>query len=309
MDKDGLSSIALICLLLVIILVAYYVRRNHVLDLRQLTLGEQVAGVVTATPKPEEKEEKKVTPVEGQDLMMTLASGVENAFQTDLVAGNLTTVTYINDQLWWRSDNEGYRILVTPAKTFGVQIPTKVRASDFTPSKAGENHPALADTLVAGVIKELNQQFNNLGYKKGSFKNCPISEANDPFNNCVATYTKGADKCSLIVGFGRLDRQLEIQAYFRLEVACAETYAVAYQKAQPYLFILEIANPAWRVPDMAVYEVKTVGTFSYVNFGSNYGIFQKNEKGQRLLAGGTTPPPCALVTQEQIPAEIYQNCY
>jgi hypothetical protein len=59
---------------------------------------------------------------------------------------------------------------------------------------------------------------------------------------------------------------------------------------------------------MAVYNVQTHSIWSRVDFGSNYGIFQRISSGYRLITGGLNPPSCTLVTQEQIPLAIYQSC-
>jgi hypothetical protein len=317
MDKDTFSTVALIGLLLAIIVSALYVRKANELVVARTDLNQVVGSIFdqfldvstpTATPQPTPKPTTSQKASWQIDPVPKVAAEIEAKFQSDLIAQNLSTVTYINDQLWWRSEKEGYRILVTGAKVFGAQVPTTQVAREKAPQDNKSEHPALTHPLLAKVSKEISTQLDALGFKRDHFKNCPLSEAYDPFNNCVYYYTRDQVKCSLIAGYGRLDKQPDQLPYLRLELACSSDYDSAYASAAPYLLTLSLINPDWYVPDMAVYSSRTVDNWTRVSFGQQYGIFTQLDDGYRLLTGGYYPPSCDLVTSENVPIEIYQEC-
>lgn len=242
------------------------------------------------------------------DPVTHLSNVLSKKFAAKINQGELEQANFINDQLWWRSDKENYRILVSNAKVTGFQVATTQTAMELAPKKTTDSHPAARHPLLKKVIKAINKEMSSLGYKKGQFSDCPVNEAYDPFNNCLATYIKDNHKCTLIAGYGRLDRQASVSPYLRVELACSDDYEAAYQTAQPYLYTLNLVNPEWRVPDMAVYNVAISGDWSRVSFGSNYGIFQKITSGYKLIAGGVNPVSCLVAQTNSIPQAIYQNC-
>jgi hypothetical protein len=324
MDKDGLSSVALIGLLLAIIITALYVRNANELVATRISydqvvggLFDSLSGVVantetngtpTTTPEPTSKPTATQKEAWQADPIPKIATEIQTKFQAELTANSLSSTTYINDQLWWRSDAEDYRILVKNAQVFGVQVPTTEAAKQKVPQSENDDHPALTHPLLAKVAKEISKQMSDLGFKRASFKNCPVNEAYDPFNNCVYTYTLESLKCSLIAVYGRIDKKPDLQPYLRLELACSSDYDQAYANAIPYLLTLNLINPDWRVPDMAVYAIQNYGDWSRVNFGHQYGIFRTIPGGYRLVTGGYLPPTCTLVNTESIPQAIYQEC-
>lgn len=242
------------------------------------------------------------------DPVSRLTTLLREKFVTKINQGELEQASFINDQLWWRSEKENYRILVSGAKVVGFQVATTQTAMELAPKKPTDSHPATRHPQLKKVIKAINKEMSSLGYKKSNFGDCPVNEAYDPFNNCLASYTKDNHKCTLIAGYGRLDRQPSTTPYFRIEFACSDDYESAYQTAQPYLYSLNMINPEWRVPDMAVYQATTVGDWSRVSFGSNYGLFQKITSGYKLVAGGINPVSCLVAQTNSIPQEIYKDC-
>ncbi len=242
------------------------------------------------------------------DPVSRLTTVLHEKFAPKISQGELEQANFVNDQLWWRSEKEDYRILVPAAKVTGFQVATTQTALELAPKKSTDTHPAARHPLLKKVIKAINKEMSNLGYKKSKFINCPVNEAYDPFNNCLATYTKDNHKCTLIAGYGRLDRQASTTPFLRVELACSDDYEDAYQLAQPYLYSLNMINPEWHVPDMAVYNVITSGDWSRVSFGSNYGIFQKITSGYKLIAGGINPVSCLVAQTNSIPQEIYREC-
>ncbi|MDO5561430.1 MAG: hypothetical protein Q4G02_01510 [bacterium] len=326
MDKDSFGTLALIGFLLALILLAVRVKKDQELVAIRpdySTVVAQVLGAVnqekstdaTAAACPQTcASPVAAEPVVEKEILaanptVSISNTLSEKFAKQISRGELEQVNFTNDQLWWRSPEENYRILVSGASVAGFQVPTTAKAATLAPSKENEAHPAATHPLLKKVIKTISKEMSSLGYKKSKFSQCPVSEAYDPFDNCVATYThKNGQKCSLIAGYGRLDRQLSETPYLRLELACSDQYEQAYQQVQPYLYTLRAINPEWRVPDMAVYQVETSGIWSRVSFGSNYGIFQKIDNGYKLVTGGATLPGCLLVQSNNIPQEIYREC-
>ncbi len=333
MQKEDFSTLALVAFLVILIIAAVYIRKEQELlarkpDLQTIvsnflgqtqaadaTVGGQVcpAGctstststTATPTPKPtaDDKEAWRADPA------TRVSTVLRQKFAKEILAGDLEQNDFIQDQMWWRSPDEGYRILVSPAKTTGYQVQTTEIAAELTPKNAKDLHPAAKHPVLKKVIKAINKEMSSLGYKKSNFSSCPVSEAYDSFNNCLATYTRDDHKCTLMAGYGRLDRQVSTTPYLRLELSCSDAYDTAYQAARPYLYTLNLINPEWRVPDMAVENVYTFGDWSRVNFsGGNYGIFQKVDSGYRLASGGNRPVTCLTAATAEIPQEIYQNC-
>lgn len=323
MKNESLGTISLVVLLLLIILVAVYVQKQQELvvyrpDINEVTgkALELLSGTATsssttcpagcvpaATPVPAtDKAKWQLDPVP------RITSQVEQKFKNELSKNHLEIASFENDKMWWRENKDGYRILVNEAKTLGVQVPTTETASQLAPKKTGEDHPALRHPLLKKVNKEIEKQMKALNYKKSSMANCPINEAYDPFNNCVSTFTKGEQKCSLIAGYGTLDKKPSATPFLRLELSCSKNYQADYNHIAPYLFSLNIVSPEWLVPDMAIYDIEEVGDWSRVSFGSNYGIFKKIDGGMRLVTGGIHSPSCTLVNSENIPNQIYHTC-
>lgn len=323
MKNESLGTLSLIVLLIIIILTAVYVQKQQELVVHRPDINEVTgralellsatatsssaacpAGCVAiATPEPTtDKAKWQLDPVP------RVAEQIDKKFKSELMKNHLETALFTNDKMWWREEKNDYRILVSEAKTFGVQVPTTEKASQLAPKKVGESHPALKHPLLKKIKKEIEKQMKTLNYKKDEMDNCPVNEAYDPFNNCLSTFTKGEQKCLLIAGYGTIDKKPSATPYFRLELACSDNYQTDYDKAAPYLFSLNILNPEWLVPDMAIYDVKKEGEWSRVSFGSNYGIFKKIDSGMRLVFGGTQNPSCELVETEKIPYKIYLNC-
>lgn len=326
MDKDSLGTLALIGFLLALILLAVRVKKDQELVAVRpdySTVVAQVLGTVSkeksveataaACPQtcasPAAAEPTIEKDVLAANPVASVSDALSEKFAKQISRGELEQMNFVDDQLWWRSPEENYRILVSNAGVAGFQVPTTAKAATLAPNKENEAHPATTHPLLKKVIKAISKEMSSVGYKKSKFSQCPVSEAYDPFDNCVATYThKNGQKCSLIAGYGRLDRQTSETPYLRLELACSDQYEQAYQQAQPYLYTLRAINPEWRVPDMAVYQVETSGNWSRVSFGSNYGIFQKIDNGYKLITGGTTHPGCLLMQTNNVPQEIYHEC-
>lgn len=336
MQKENLSTIGLIAFLFVLILVAVYLRKEQELvvtrpDLTTVvsqtleTLGggsgssesgavacpagcvaQNSANSTTTKQKPSDAQKEAWR----ADPATHVSEVLRTQFAKQILQGELEQGDFTNDQLWWRSDEENYRILVAPAKTTGYQVPTTATAGELAPKKPTDKHPAARHPLLKKVIKAVNKEMSKLGYKKSAFATCPVNEAYDPFNNCLATYTRDDHKCTLIAGYGRLDRQASVTPYLRLELSCSDAYEASYHLAAPYLYTLNLVNPEWLVPDMAVYQVEELGDWSRVNFGNNYGIFQKVEQGYKLVAGGDINNPVTCLTAQtfNIPQEVYQSC-
>ena len=325
MDKDNLGTLALIGFLLALIILAVRIKKDQELVAVRPdynTVTAQVLGVFSnlsaeATNAAECSQNCATEPASSpsdKDVLAsqpidTISKTISEKLAQPIARGELAQANFTNDQLWWRSEKENYRILVPGAQVAGFQVPTTDKAITLTPTKDDEAHPATTHPVLKKVIKIINQRMSSLGYKRSKFAQCPVSEAYDPFNNCVYTYThKNGQKCSLIAGYGSLDRQESTTPYLRLELACSDQYEQAYNQAQPYLYTLRVINPEWRVPDMAVYQVTNSGDWSRVSFGSNYGIFQKVENGYKLITGGLIDPGCLFVQENNIPQEIYQRC-
>lgn len=324
MQQNGPNALVWICFLLAIIVSASYFKlqietgRNTSLvaiasDLTNGQLGQsnvmvKKTNVLSATSLAQLQAERE-KPIESSNPINYLAGEIRKKFASDFVDNNLTDGIYAQDSLWWRSEKEDYRILVKNAYTYGVQqaVSKTLNTAEIEPGIT--THPASKNPQLAKIIKEIKSLFKELGYKEGKFNQCPVSQTYDPYNNCVATFTKGEQACSLLAGFGRLDGQIDLRSYERLELSCSDAYQTAYGEAAPYLRVLNLANPAWRVPDMAVYEVVSLDGWSRVSFGAQYGIYYQNSEGLQLLGGGSTPLPCALVETWQIPQVIYHDCF
>ncbi len=327
MEKENLNTIALLGFLLLLIIATLYIKKqqelvavrpdyNAVIAKTLLGFTGQAsteaqltescpAGCVAA--EKEEKPSKKQKDLWKADPVPRVSEVIDKKFSKNLDNKEIEQANFIDDQLWWRSEND-YRILVPQAKVLGLQVPTTKKAEELAPDKKNQNHPASNHPLLKKVIRTINKEMSSLGYKRSKINHCPINEAYDPFNNCLYAYTNGEQKCILMGGYGRLDRQESDKPYLRLELACSDQYELARAQQEPFLYTLQIINPEWQVPDMAVYSIKTVDDWSRVSFGSNYGIFQKISSGYRLLAGGLKAPTCELVRAENIPESIYQNC-
>ncbi len=329
MQKENLTTIGLIIFLVVMIFVALYYTREYELVATRPDLNSIVSRVLgdsttQATPGAQACPETtcppaELDPTEQQFLDYQanppshLITTIPEKLATQLAHDQAEAQYYVDDQLWWRAENSDqyspYRILVTPATVLGFQVPTTNTALELTPTGINnELHPAAKHPLFEDIITEIDRQMKDLDYKKSAFESCPVNEAYDPFNNCLATYTLDDYQCSLIGGYGRLDRQTSASPYLRLELACSNQFPTAYAQAQPYLYALELIDPEWRTPDMAVHSVQTAGEWSRVSFGQNYGIFQKITSGLTLVHGGDTLPTCALVQEKQIPLSLVPEC-
>ncbi len=317
MEKDSLSTVALIGLLLIMIVVALYVKKEQELLVTKPDVKTVVAQVLadqtttesqcdqscpTPTPTPSQKDKWR------QDPVPKIKEELEKKFAKEIEGEQIRTAFFVKDQVWWRSEKENYRILVDQAKVFGMQVPTTTKASELAAKNPGQDpHPANRHPQLKKAIREINKQMGDLGYKKDQFKECPVSEAYDSFNNCVATFTKDQQKCSLIAGYGTLEKSGTDQSQLRIELACSNQYEAAYQAAQPYLMTLNTINPEWRVPDMAVYQIAKNGVWSKVSFGTNQAIFEKVSEGYRLVDGGPKLN-CDKMWEAKVPQTVYENC-
>lgn len=324
MQQNGPNALVWICFLVAIIVSASYFKlqiaagKNTSLaaivsDLTNGQLGqsdvmEKKTHTLSAVSLAQLQEGQE-PPAESASPINYLAGVIRQKFASSFIDNNLTDGIYAPDSLWWRSEKEGYRILVKNARTYGVQQVVGKTLSTTDDIKPGiTTHPASKNVHLAKIIKEIKNLFKELGYKESKFSQCPVSQAYDPYNNCVAIFTKGQQYCSLLVGFGRLDRQPDLRSYERLELSCSDAYQAAYQQAAAYLRVLNLVNPTWRVPDMAVYEVHSLNGWSRVSFGAQSGIYYQSAEGLQLLGGGSAPLSCALVETWQVPQTIYQEC-
>lgn len=330
MQKENISTLALMVFLILLIVGAVYFQKQQALMATRPDIFSVVAKALSTDYFNHQKVNSstasgtcpsgcvstnnsgKTTKAEKlawqADPVSHLSTVLHDKFSSKINQGELEQTNFVNDQLWWRSEKENYRILVSGAKVTGFQVVTTQTALELAPKKSTDLHPAARHPLLKKVIKTINKEMSDLGYKKSHFDNCPVNEAYDPFNNCLAFYTKDNHKCTLTVGYGRLDRQASATPYLRVELACSDAYEESYQKAQPYLYTLNLINPEWHVPDMAVYNVATVGDWARVNFGSSYGIFQKIDSGYKLIGGGINPLSCLIVQNNSVPQEIYREC-
>jgi hypothetical protein len=327
MAKDAFASIGMVIVLLVLVVFVWYwqkqnqlvavrPQRNEATSLFFNNFGQWLGGSETATtgadcdcptlptptPTPNQKQQWQAAPV------AYIRSQIELKFAPDMRQAALATSFYGHDQMWWRAEKENYRILIPDAQVVGFQVPTTDAAAKLVPAKPNDLHPAQRHPLLKKVTQEVNKLFSSLGYKKSSFQSCPVSEAYDPFDNCVATYTRDEHKCSLIAGYGRVDRVVSDDPYLRLELACSDSYQSAYDQAVPYLYAVNVINPEWRVPDMAVHEVVAEGELTRVNFGQTQAYFQKLDNGLRLVSSKLATPNCEVVTDAVKGERTYLNC-
>ena len=248
MEKENLSTLALIGFLLLLVIVALYINKEQELVATRSNYNEVISNVFSNFGEPTGSSEAElsgacptgcitdeaaVTAQNNQknvwrrDPASSISSVIEKEFATQLGNHDLEQANFVNDQLWWRSQEENYRLLIPNATVVGFQVPTTERAGELTPKDDDTVHPASTHPLFKKIIKQINRSMSSLGFKKGQFAQCPISEAYDPFNNCLQTYTYEDMKCSLIGGYGRLDRQASEQPYLRLELSCSNQYDAA----------------------------------------------------------------------------------
>lgn len=304
--KDSLSTLAMVALLVLLTIVCFCFQQDQTLvatrDSRD-TITSTVLGVATpsaslidrATSCPEgcALVEEKPTAKEllQADPVTYIATETSQKFAKQIANSSLQMSTDQDEILWWRSDKEDYRLAIPNATVVGWQVATTEKAVALTPTDINSAHPAARHPQLKKVITTVNKLMTKIGYKKSAFAQCPVNEAYDPFNNCLATYTlKDSEmRCSLIGGYSQLTTDATDQAepYLRVELACSDQYQTAYSQAFPYLFVLDQVNPPWKIPDMAVLGVDQNGDTARVTFDQNYyGQYRRVENGYQLIDGG-----------------------
>ena len=330
MDKEALTSVAVIGLLLIVIVIASVFNKRQELvavrpDLNQVNskvltrlLGNQetptdeseagscpVGCVAQATPEPTPDTKKQWQ----QDPVPYVRDRINTHFAKQLANGEADSNYITNTTMWWRSPDEDYRILVPAGKTLTVSVPTTAKAYTLTPEDKNQQHPALRHPLLAQVEKEITTRLKKLDFKKSSFNHCPVNESYDPFDNCVATFTKNDQRCNLIAGYGQSSSSLEPdKPYLRLELTCSDQYQQAYNQAAPYLYTINLINPPWLAQDTAVYHLQNQGELIKVDFGYHQAYFQPIDDGLRMLETDNFTSSCALHYQNGTQQIVQLNC-
>lgn len=323
MYKDAPSSVALICFLLAIIVSTTYFKaqvnqgkdnflQSAIADFSHGLWGGENAQIKTPNTLAEiaDSSENQLDTDEQNyaDPTSYVAAQIKKKFASEFKEKDLTDGIFVNDVMWWRSDKEQYRLRLPNAKTYGVQLVTNQVDTPDNINPGVTPHPASKNRTLGKISKEIAKLMVNLGYKQSEFATCPVSEAYDPYNNCVAIFVRHETRCSLIAGFGRIDKQADLLAYQRLELSCSPSYAPAYQQTAPFLHSLNLTNPAWKVPDMTVYNVSQDGDWFRVEFGAMVGLYHQTLSGIELVAGGSEPFSCAQMERSSIPESIYHHC-
>ncbi|MBQ6436808.1 hypothetical protein IJJ27_04635 [bacterium] len=320
MDKDAISSVAVIALLLVIIVMATIFNSRNELVVSRPDANSVVTKVLNkwfgaettppattdasnncplgceAIPSPQPVANQKQQ--YQQDPVPYVRDQVEAALNQALKNGEVESVYSLDTNLWWRSDEEGYRIIVPGAKTISFQVPTTQKAYQLAPGKDNELHPARRHPMLEQAEKEISKALKKIDFKQGNFSRCPIDDAYDPFDNCVATFTKGKQRCLLSASYGQFNQPASTSdPYLRLDLTCSDNYEWAYNQEAPYLYAIDIINPRWSIPDMAVSQIATDDNkqLTWVDFGTHQAYFQHLENGLRLLDSEPEGLSCDLL--------------
>ena len=339
MDKDAITSVGVIGLLLVVVIVATVINNRQQLvatrpqidtvvsNALETMLGVEIEAEAidqinqgntscplgcSLNPTPE--------PVAGQkeqiqaDPIPYVRDVITSKHTSELSSGSLQTVYSLDAPLWWRSD-DGYRIRAQGGKSFTAQVVTTATAYQLAPTGGKKQdqdvHPALRHPLLGTIQKEITSALKDLDFKVAKLDNCPVNDAYDPFNNCIAAYThkKNNQKCLLLARYGTHEVPLDPQnPALRIELTCSDTYDQAYALASPYLYAVNIINPEWLVPDSAVYSVNRDDqepSIVRVEFGyqqeAPYRIayFQQLDKGLQLLGNNISERSCSVAPDSE----------
>ena len=333
MDKDAITSVAVIGLLLVVVIVATVLNnrqqlvatRPHVNAVISNTLGVMLGSELEAeavnqinqgsttcptgcslnpTPEPAagQKEQLQADPIP------FVRDTVASKHVSELSDASLGADYGIDTTLWWRSE-DGYRIQVSGGKTVVFQVPTTQTAYQLAPAggkKQDEDlHPALRHPLLGAVKKEMTDALDKLDYKQTNIDACPVDDAYDPFVNCIAAFThkKNEQKCLLLARYGAYGVGIDTNnPVLRVELTCSSNYQQAKDLASPYLYAINIIDPEWLIPDSTVYSVEhdpNEADIVTVDFGYHRAYFQQLENGLRLLGNNTSDRSCSVAPDSE----------
>lgn len=333
MDKEALTSVGVIFLLLVVVIVATVINnrqqlvatRPQVNAVMSEALGsmlgiekeaEQVSQIqqgstacpvgcsLKPTPEPAagQKEQLQADPVP------FVRDALTSKMATSLQEGALETVYSLDTQTWWRSD-EGYRIQMTAGKTLTAQTPTTAKAYELAPATANEEknkgveiHPALRHPILTVAEQEMRAAMKKLDFKEVKLSQCPVDDAYDPFDNCLAAYVhkKSAQKCLLLARYGKYGEVADpTHPFLRIELTCSDNYDHDYALAAPYLYAIRMIDPDWLIPDTAVYGVtREADDRVLVNYGYRQARFQEIDRGLRLISETPGAASCEVTSDE-----------
>ncbi len=323
MDKDAITSVGVIALLLAVIVAATVLNNRQQLvatrpqvnsvvsDALQSMLGEEKEAEMATnaqngstscpagctlkpTPEPAAGAKEQLQ----SDPIPYVRDSVSEKIATSLQEGAAETVYSLDTPTWWRSD-DGYRIKITGGKTLSIQVPTTQTAYQLAPAsvqtKNADLHPALRHPLLSQAYETVTGALKKLDYKQVKITNCPVDDAFDPFNNCLAAYVhkKNEQRCLVLARYGQYGAVAEAsKPYLRVEVSCSPNYDNSYAGAAPYLYAVNMIDPEWLLPDTAVEGVERInGNQVQVDFGYRKAFFQEIDKGLRLVnetAGATS---------------------
>ncbi|MBQ6437996.1 hypothetical protein IJJ12_01270 [bacterium] len=319
MDKDALASVGVIALLLIVIGVATYYNNSQQFVATRGQLNQVVSKTLSTlltkkkeataaqiqqttcpacevpTPSPTANQKQQFQ----ADPIPYVRDALSAKFATQLSAGELESVYTIGSHMYWRDGSDGYRISVDGGKTLSLQVPSTAKAYQVTPDKTSDTHPALRHPLLAKVSQEVSRALKKIDFKQSHFSECPLWAPYDPFDNCVATFTKNDMKCSLVALYGRYGQRdiATDDPYLRLELSCSDNYDTAYALQAPYLYAVNLISPPWATPDMVVEELAAGEGLTWVNFGYTSAYFQEIDSGLRLLDQADLTQSCQIIRQ------------
>ncbi len=328
MDKEALTSVGLIGMLLVIVIAATVINSQQQLVATRPQIDSVVsntlenflgieheteeslkaqAGETTcplgctaktvASPAPEREEQLQSDPIP------YVRDQVGEQHATQLQSGELESIYNTDSDLWWRS-SEGYRIRTTGAKRVTFQLPTTAVAYTLAPSEGKQNqiHPAIRHPVLQSVHKEITQVMKELDFKETKLGTCPVDESLDPFDNCLAAYVhkRNDQKCLLVAGYGRADGETDpSNPYLRLELSCSDQYEIAHNVAVPYLYALSIIDPPWLRPETAVYALsRDSDGVMHVDLGYTQAYFREIDHGLQLVGSPNGDRTCNLIRED-----------
>jgi len=337
MDKDALTSVGVIALLLIVVVAATVLNSRQKLvatrpqvnavisetlgmlvgDEKELEAAQNATADDTAcpvgctlkpTPEPAAGQKEQLQ----SDPIPYVRDSLSERLGSSLTAGEAETVYSLDTDTWWRSE-EGYRIKMTGGKTITTQVATTPTAYQLAPtdakSKDNVRHPALQHPLLFSAYETVTKALKKLDYKETRLDKCPVDDAYDPFDNCLAAYVhkKNNQRCLVLGRYGRYGEAADpAKPYLRLEVSCSPNYEAGYTQAAPYLYAINIIDPEWLLPDTAVQAVSRENSnIVKVDFGYRQAFFQEIDKGLRLVNEKAGQTSCEVLSLDEGGMNLY----
>ena len=214
-----------------------------------------------------------------------------------------------NYSQWWISE-DGWNISDPGGIKISMEIPVIKMPADKINTYRSEfdYQPNSTHPLVGALNKAITSVFENSGFQL-NVTNTSKTELDDSFYDYVVAFQKGETRCVLTTNADITSKTVEAEKeiyYFNYSINCLNQFQKAYQEQIFYLKALDAR-------DRVVTIGERMGDFIWI--GVNYrrtgsAILAKIQgENLRIIYNGQEYPSCDLMKKNQVPKEVYGECY